>query len=68
MPDFNTLDFNSLLKEAGITKVQLARKLGLSSRIVSIWGNTPPKYAEEYVLLLIQYNKLFSKVTKFFKD
>ncbi len=50
--------FKELLKRAGITKAELARRLKLNSRTVSSWGNNPPYYAEAYLLLLIEYNRV----------
>ena len=51
-------DFKNLLQRAGITKAELARRLGLSPRGVSNWGNSPPGYAVAYLRLLIEYNRV----------
>jgi len=50
--------FTSLLKRAGITKAELARRLGLNPRTISGWGAHAPKYAVAYLDLLIEYNRV----------
>lgn len=50
--------FIQLLERAGITKAELARRLGLNPRSVSAWGNNAPKYAMAYLNLLVEYNKV----------
>lgn len=52
------MDFKDLLVRAGVTKAELARRLGLSPRGVSNWKNKPPDYAVAYLRLLIEYNRL----------
>lgn len=47
-----------MLLRAGITRAELARRLGLSKGTVSRWGGMCPKYAEAYVLLLIEFNRV----------
>ena len=47
-----------MLSRAGITRAELARRLGLTKSTVSRWGKTCPKYAEAYVLLLIEFNRV----------
>lgn len=49
--------FADLLKRSGITKAELARKLGLTSRTVYSWKDGPPDYAVAYLELLIEYNR-----------
>lgn len=51
-------DFTALLARAGITKAELARRLGLNPRSVSQWGSNPPQYAVTYLELLIEYNRV----------
>ena len=52
------IDFKGLLKNAGITKAELARQLGLNPRTVSAWGSNPPNYAMAYLTLLIKCKAL----------
>ena len=47
-----------LLKNAGITKAELSRRLGINARTVSAWHSNPPQYAVAYLKLLIQYNRV----------
>lgn len=47
-----------LLKEAGLNKVELSRRLGLNKRTVSAWHNNPPQYAVAYLKLLIAFRKV----------
>ncbi len=51
-------DFRSLLKDAGITKAELARRFEINPRTISAWGTNPPQYAMEYLALLIKYNRV----------
>jgi len=51
-------EFKKLLERAGITKAELARRLGLSARGVSNWGAEPPQYALAYLNLLVEYNRV----------
>ena len=52
------MDFIGLLARSGITKAELARRLGISSNAVSKWGNGPPRYAVAYLELLIEFNRV----------
>lgn len=52
------MSFNELLDRSGITKAELARRLGLTANAVSKWGNSPPGYASAYVELLIQSREM----------
>ncbi len=51
------MNFEELLKRAGISKAELSRKLGLSKGTVSSWKASPPEYAVAYLKLLIEYNR-----------
>jgi DNA-binding XRE family transcriptional regulator len=53
-----TFIFRGVLERAGITKAELARRLGLNSRTVSAWGEEVPRYALAYLELLIAYNRV----------
>lgn len=48
----------TLLKDAGITKAELSRRLGINARTVSAWGSNPPQYAVAYLTLLNDYNRV----------
>jgi len=48
----------SLLSRAGITKAELARRLGITANGVSKWRGYPPQYARTYLELLIEYNRI----------
>ena len=50
--------FEESLERAGITKAELARRLGVNPRTVSMWKDEPPQYAMVYILLLIEYNRI----------
>lgn len=50
--------FSALLARAGITKAELARRLGLTANAVSKWGDGPPRYAMAYLELLIEFNRV----------
>lgn len=52
------MGFRDLLLRAGITKAELARRLGLSPNTVSKWRDSPPRYAVAYLELLIEYNRV----------
>lgn len=49
---------NDLLERAGLTKAELARRLGLTSETVTNWRNSYPQYAIAYLELWIQYNRV----------
>ncbi len=49
--------FEVLLERSGLTKAKLSRDLGLAPTTVSRWGNDAPKYAMEYLRLLIELNR-----------
>jgi transcriptional regulator with XRE-family HTH domain len=50
--------FGELLSRAGLTKAELARRLGVTANAVSKWGNDPPRYAVAYLELLVEYNRV----------
>lgn len=50
--------FKKLLGRAGISKAELARRLGLHANSITNWGNCPPQYAVAYLELLIEYNRV----------
>lgn len=56
-------EFKTLLKMAGLTKAELARRLDLTPRGISRWKNAPPGYAVAYLKLLIEYNRLLPSPT-----
>jgi len=47
-----------LLERAGLTKAELARRLGITANAVSLWKGVPPQYAVAYLELLIAYNRV----------
>lgn len=51
------MTFADLLKRAGLRKTDLALKLGLSTRTISSWRDSPPRYAVAYLELYIEYNR-----------
>lgn len=52
------MDFDAILKRAGITKAELARRIGLTANGVSKWGSNPPRYAVAYLELLVELNRV----------
>jgi hypothetical protein len=50
--------FKELLGRAGLTKSELARRLGLTATGVCKWKDMPPKYAVAYLELLVEYNRV----------
>ena len=55
---YTPVDFAVLLERSGLTKAALARELGLTAGTVSRWGGKCPRYAEAYLLLLIEFNRV----------
>lgn len=51
-------ELETMLKRAGITKAELARRLNLHQTTVCKWSGTPPGYARAYLDLLIAYNRI----------
>lgn len=51
------MSFKELVKRAGISKAELARRLGLNANSVTNWGNSAPRYATAYLELLIELNR-----------
>lgn len=49
--------FSRLVRLAGLTKIELAKKLGLSKGTVYNWGENPPKYVLAYLEILTELNK-----------
>ena len=47
-----------LLSRAGITKAELARRLGLDPGTVTKWGQAAPRYAVAYLELLVEFNRV----------
>jgi len=52
------MGFGELLGRAGITRAELARRLGVSESSVYRWTKTPPGYAIAYLELLVEYNRV----------
>lgn len=50
--------FKDTLRNAGITKAELARRFDINPRTVSAWGSRPPKYVMVYLELLVEYNRV----------
>ena len=50
--------FEELLKRAGLTKAELARRLGLTANAISRWRNNPPRYAVAYLEQVIEFNRI----------
>lgn len=50
--------FKELLDRAGLNKAELGRRLGLAAGTVSMWKDSPPKYATAYLELLVEYNRV----------
>ena len=52
------MKFSELLSRAGISKAELARRLGLTVNGVYNWRESPPGYAVAYLELLVEYNRV----------
>lgn len=52
------MDFLELIGRAGLTKAELARRLGVTPNAVTKWGRSAPRYAVAYLVLLIELNRL----------
>lgn len=52
------MEFTELLERAGISKAELARRIGITANAIAKWGNSPPRYATAYLELLIAYNRV----------
>ena len=48
------MTFPDLLAAAGLTKAELARRLGITAHQVTVWKDAPPKYAVAYLELVIR--------------
>ena len=48
---------DNLLKRAGITKAELARRLGITANAITKWNGVPPQYAQAYLECLIELNR-----------
>jgi len=52
------MDFNELLRRAGISKAECARRLGMSVNTFYAWKGSQPAYVTAYLKLLIEYNRV----------
>ena len=52
------MDFKALLKRSGITRAELARRLGVTESSVYRWSTRVPGYAVAYLELLVDYNRV----------
>lgn len=50
--------FSRKVRLAGITKIELAKLLGVTKGTIYNWKNDPPKYATAYIELLMDNNRL----------
>ena len=57
----SVLAFRQLLAETGLSKAELARRMGIHPSSVSHW-DTPPKYAMTYLELLAKVKRLCREV------
>ena len=58
MPKQLEVSIDYLIGRAGITKAELARRLGMSQFSTNAWRVTVPSYVVAYLELLIEYQKL----------
>lgn len=54
------MSLDGLLRQAGITKTELAKRLGVHKATITNWKHQPPQYAVAYCELLVQYNAVAS--------
>ena len=52
------MGLKALLGRAGISKAELARRLGITANAVSKWRDSGPRYAVAYLELLIEFNRV----------
>jgi len=54
------MEFSALLERSGITKAELARRIGVTKSSIYRWGTdrAAPGYAVAYLELLIKYNRV----------
>lgn len=50
------MNFRELIKQAAISRDELALALGVSKGTIYNWGQSPPKYALSYLRIVIQLN------------
>ncbi|OCG77374.1 hypothetical protein A9G42_05570 [Gilliamella sp. Nev6-6] len=63
MQEENKLFLNNLLKEAQLTRAELSRISGVSTRQISNWNKTGvPRWAIAYLELRAKYNRLLDKI------
>lgn len=63
MQDGNKLFLNNLLKDAQLTRAELSRITGISTRQISNWNNREiPKWAIAYLELRAKYLRLLDKI------
>lgn len=54
--------FEDLLSRSGLSKAELARRLGLDPTTPSKWGGSPPKYALAYLGLYVEIREFCRRV------
>lgn len=63
MQDDNKLFLNNLLKDAKLTRAELSRITGISTRQISNWNSGEvPKWAIAYLELRAKYLRLLDKI------